>query len=497
MKKAVSLSLALLFGIVSLTGCSAHKSSEISVRTGKGNREKERKPSVTEVVETDETTEPDITPLPTETTEVSNDKVINLYIFNDEFRRVAELYSDLHPDMEYTFNVTMIDTYGGYYDALDSALKSGSADAPDIYAVESAYITDFTIDESSEYAATYEDLGIDLSAIETAKIAPYSVEVGTRASDNKIIALTYQGNGGMMIYRSSIAKEVFGTDDPEKISEYFGGGTNSWDKFFESAKKLKNKGYAVVSGNEDIWYPVFGSSEESWIESGKLNISPEREGFIDLSMSLTENGYCNNTKNWYEEWYYDMGSGTNPSVKLSEGEEHSEVFAFFGPMWLINYILTEYSGDNYGDWRVTTPPSGFFWGGTWIFASKYVTEASPEKQAVIADFLYWVTLDSSVNGLQYYWANGLSNDAGIKDVVVSAAVMEMSECPMEMLGGQNVFEYAIKCNELAKGNNISSWDDEINQLWKEEVWNHIQNGQSREESLQTFKDNVKSYYKIG
>ena len=56
-----------------------------------------------------------------------------------------------------------------------------------------------------------------------------------------------------MIYNAEIAKDVFGTDDPSEIENITGAGSSKWDKFLAAADKLEAKGYAAVSGCNDLW----------------------------------------------------------------------------------------------------------------------------------------------------------------------------------------------------------------------------------------------------
>ena len=99
---------------------------------------------------------------------------------------------------------------------------------------------------------TYKDLGIDVDTkIKEADIAQYTVDIGTR--DGEVVALGYESTSGVMIYNAAIAKDVFGTDDPEDIEKITGAGSGNWDKFFEAAEKLKKKGYAAISSPSDIW----------------------------------------------------------------------------------------------------------------------------------------------------------------------------------------------------------------------------------------------------
>jgi hypothetical protein len=125
-----------------------------------------------------------------------------------------------------------------------------------------------------------------------------------------------------------------------------------------------------------------------------------------------DNGYHHDTQDWTEGWFADM-------------QKNGGVFGFYGPAWLINYTIAPNCGsdDNssYGDWAVCTPNIGFFWGGTWVLASKYVVGS--EKQDVVADIIKWITLDCDETSLQYYWANGtLNGEGGTKDTVASGTV---------------------------------------------------------------------------
>ena len=254
------------------------------------------------------------------------DNVINVWAFTDEVPGMIEKYKELHPDFAYDINTTLIATTdGAYQPALDQALAAGGEKAPDIYCAEAAFVLKYTQGSASQYAMPYEDLGIDVeAALKEADIAQYTVDIGTNG-DGKLVGLGYQATGGAFIYRRSIAKDVWGTDDPAEIAAKIGPG---WDKFFQGAEELKAKGYGIVSGDGDIWHAVENSSEAGWIVDGKLNIDPKREEFLDLSKKLKDNGYHNDTQDWQDAWFADM-----------KGEGEKGIFGFFGPAWLINYTM--------------------------------------------------------------------------------------------------------------------------------------------------------------
>lgn len=386
-------------------------------------------------------------------------ETINLWSFTNEVPDMVAKYIELNPDFgnEYTVVCKIIPTTTDEYQpALEDALINGGSDAPDIYAVEAGFATKFTQGEFSGYAAPYEDLGIDIdAAIEEADIAQYTIDVGTN-SNGDIVALAYQSTGGAMIYRRSIAKEVFGTDDPEEISEIVGGGSGSWDAFWDAAAVCADNGVAMVSGDGDIWKAVEGSTD-SWIKNGSLNMDSGRFDFFDMSYELTANGWSNGTQDWTEAWYADMaGNGERP------------VFCYLGPAWLLNYVLALNCGDTYGDWAVCTPPVGFCWGGTWLLAN-----ADTDQPEGVAELLYWITLDCTEDGLQYLWANNLFYDYGCSDTVASAAVMAMSDGTSDLLGGQNMFGVYIEANEYATGDNMTEYDTQISSLFRSAVNNYV------------------------
>lgn len=404
---------------------------------------------------------------------------INVWAFTDEVPGMIEKYIEAHPDFGYDINTTIIATTdGAYQPALDQALAAGGAEAPDLYCAEAAFVLKYTQGDASGYAMPYADMGIDVDAkLKEADIAQYTVDIGTNP-DGQLVGLGYQATGGAFIYRRSIAKDVWGTDDPAEIEKKIGPG---WDQFFTAAEDLKAKGYGIVSGDGDIWHAVENSSDQGWIVDGKLTIDPKREEFLDLSKKLKDNGYHNDTQDWQDAWFADM-----------KGEGEKGIFGFFGPAWLINYTMAPNCGGEavgegtYGDWAVCTPPIGFFWGGTWVLANK-----DSEKAEAVGKIIEWITLDSSEEGLQYKWANGtLNGEGGTKDAVASGTVMSKSDGSVDFLGGQNMFDAFVPANQYAKGTNLTQYDETINQYWRDQTREYTAGNKSREQAIADFKQQV-------
>jgi len=458
MKKILCLALLLLVG---LAAC------------GNGNGDADTTPAP----DTEDTTAATPEPTPDAEPPSGDREVINVWSFTDELQAMVTRFLELNPDFaeQYEVRFTEISTTdGAYQPALDAALAGGGADAPDIFAAESAFVLKYTQGEASHFAATYASLGIDVSsAIAAADIASYTVEIGTRPSDGEVVGLGFQATGGAFIYRRDIAETVFGTDDPAAIATEIGPG---WDRFWEAAEALSEHGYGIVSGDGDLWHPVRGASPRGWIdEDGYLYIDPSREAFLDMSMRLMDNDWHNDTEDWSDSWFADM-SGTG-----AKG-----IFGFFGPAWLVNYVMADNAGDTFGDWAITSPPEGFFWGGTWVLANA----DTPHPEAV-GRIIEWITLDTSDTGLQYMWANGtLYGDGGVKDVVASGVVMNKSDGTVDFLGGQNMFDVFVPANAYASGHNMTEFDESINLIWRDRVRQFTGGHMTREEALESFRQAV-------
>ena len=458
---ALLLTSVLLVSLV-LTGCGKKKDPATTEAT--------KKPVATTAAATKAPAVVTVTDDPTV-------KKINVWSFTKEVPDMLTKYKALHSDFAVEVKTTIIPTTeGAYQPALDTALASGGASAPDLYTAEAAFVLKYTQGDAAKYAAAYADLGIDVAKLTAeADIAKYTIDMGTN-TDGKLVGLGYQATGGAFIYRRSIATATWGTDAPETIKTKIGPG---WDAFFAAAADLKAKGYKIVSGEGDIWHAVENSAKQGWIVDGKLTLDPDREAFFDLAKKLKDNGYSSNAKDWTDAWFADM-------------TKTSKVFGFFGPAWLINYVLAAHSGGkkvgegSYGDWAVCEPTIGFMWGGTWILGNK-----ATKLPKTVGSIIQWITLDSSDTGLQYFWANGtLAGPGGTKDTVASGTVMTKSDGKLDFIGGQNMFDAFVPAGKSANGANKTQYDETINQKFRDQVSAFVEGKKSKEKAIADFKQNV-------
>lgn len=412
-------------------------------------------------------------------------EIINIWSLMGDFTTVINKFVEAHPDFAYEIHITDLSNANFTYEpALYDTLVNGSENyglaLPDIYPVEIPYAVRYTQGDVYQYAAVYKELGIDTDTLlKEASIPQYYIDLGTNP-DGELVALGYLNTAGAFIYRRSIAEDVWGTDDPSIIQEKIGPG---WDKFFKAAADLRDKGYGVCSGIGDIWSAVEYSADLGWLVDDKLYIDPKREEFLDFAKKLIENDYTNNTDQWSDEWSLDMS-----------GQGEKEIFGFFGPYWLVNYILMPFSGGEtigegtYGDWAICDPPVGFFRGGTVILAHK-----NTKYKEAVGEIIKWITLDISEEGYQNRLAKEDINSK-YKEMPLSTTIAKKLYSSIDFLGGQNIYEAYISAGNLARGGNLSMHDQSIDSFWQLQVREYADGKKSREQAIADFKHRVAEYF---
>ena len=421
-------------------------------------------------------------------------KKIVIWTYNyEEFElNVPGQFIETHPEFgnKYTIEYTFIDGDEEYQKALYKALGSSLFEQPDIYQIPAGWTPKYVQGEMSEYAATYKELGIDVdNKIKEADIESNIVDYGRR--DGEVIGLGYRSYTSVMIYRASIAREVFGTDDPSEIEKIVGGGSGNWDKFFKAAEKLNEKGYAAVSGPKDILFSNQDNKGSPWVQDGKLIVDPQKEKELDLVKKICDKKWSNDTEIWDDNWYADLaGTGSR------------QTFAFFGPAWFLEDLHGTHNGvdytklDSYGDWRVCVPPVGFNTVGSLMLVNKETTGKDTYLASGVAELVEWYTLDTSETGFQYMWAAGTAdwdNDPSTlmdKETVVSNTVMSKIKNEEDEFGGQDINPVFVAASRKASAHHISEYDSWIEWRWWDVVLDYAYGNISKDEAIEKFKERV-------
>ena len=311
--------------------------------------------------------------------------------------------------------------------------KQASAPADekiDMFLVEADYALKY-IDPDVNVALPISQLGI--TAADVPNQYKYTLEAVTTA-DGEIRGLSYQATPGMLVYRRSIAQAVLGTDDPETVA----AAVADWDKFYETAEKMKAGGYYMYSGRADTYRVYSNNVSAPWVDGNTVVVDQNMMNWVERSMKDTQEGINNNVPGqWIDEWNKDMGPD-------------SKVFCFFLPAWGLDVcIKPNVEGTNAAqDWAVCPSPQGFYWGGTWLIAANGTDNVSQVK-----DIMLKMTSDRDILRSLAVNNGEMSNDQPLME--------ELAQSPdfgIDLLGGQNyigVLSDAAASISLA---NVSPYD---------------------------------------
>jgi hypothetical protein len=417
---------------------------------------------------------------------------------------LVKQYARNHPEFNYKINwyhAAMIDNYCTL-SLIDKNMQSDGGEVVDIYCVPDDYSHEMIKGEYSKHACTYKELGIDVdAALKKADIPQHIIDAGTNP-DGELIALPYLTSANIFVYRRSIAREVWGTDDPDEIGAIIGAGTDNWDVFLEAAQTLKERGCYIVTGTNDISWMVDTSE---MLESDRIDkngfstsvtgpdtsysIDPRWERFMDVSKTMVDNGYMKNTKAWTEEWTSEQnGKGDKP------------VFGFVYPYEFVQYLL---KSDNYfksdtDDWAFCVPP---FKTVTTSFTGIMVNRNSSNKDA-LGPLIEWLTLDCSETGLQSSLLKGTVFDESSDPVlyeyfggnrpVISRTLLKNTECPIDFLGGQNISPviYDILDAPTGKHNDQSGYQSDTFSRWLTATNEYVDGIKDKETAIADFIESV-------
>ncbi|MBE5932352.1 MAG: hypothetical protein E7263_02890 [Lachnospiraceae bacterium] len=331
---------------------------------------------------------------------------INVYSWNDEVGTKLDDMYYFHPEYIGLVNFVNLDKAGtseDYMKAVDAAYKKGGDATPGIVAADADVLHKF-IDEYNYYAPMSE-VGITADK-EYANAYDYTVDYAT--VDGELMALTWQATPGVVAYRTDIAKAVLGSSDPATVQ----AAIADWDKFMDTADKMKDAGYAMVAGPDEIRFAVLNSNVSPWVKDGALSIDDNTYNLLLLSKQLAEAGYTKDAVKWSNEW--------------SEGMT-TDVFCYFGCTWFVPWTLAIEDTAVHGKYNVVPGPTNYFWSGSYLMA----TDAGLKSDVTEGVLEALCCNESMMEG--YYWSYDFPNNKKSVENLISYG----DDLGMEKLGGQN------------------------------------------------------------
>ena len=433
-KKALALSLAMAMGL-SLVACGGNDDATTEATT-------EAKTEATEAASDDatEATEADASAtgaIAAPSTDGWDDsKKIYAYSWDEDFSKKMNVVLDKFPEYkDYVEFVTL--GVGGttdeYKTAIDTALTSGDK-YPSLIPADNDVAKYWSEDDTK--TANLTDLGFTDDVM--ANSYDFAKQYGTYNGELK--AVTWQATAGSVFYRRDIAKEVLGSDDPETVQ----AALADWDKFFETADKLKDAGYKIVSGPSDVKYAIWDTQSQPWVtddgSSEKLTLDTAVTESLETEKKIYDGGYSNNTKLWDSSWASDM-------------TKDSKVFCYFGCPWFIGSMQGNGAVD--GNWGAVTGPTSYHWGGTYVMVGK--DTPNPELCAFL---LYELTCDPEIGVAITNQTGDCVNNKAANDRLINGELAPDNNAA-KFLGGQNPIEVWAKAAEGINLSNVTYQDASI------------------------------------
>ena len=314
----------------------------------------------------------------------------------------------------------------------------------------------------------------DLSSLEAdakEQIVDYVYEAG-KDDSGVLRALSYQVTPGAIIYRRDLAQTIFGTDDPDEMSEKF----KDFDTILQTAEEVKAAGYRLFSDSGNLrWYANAGSA---WVVDGVLQVSDAKLGYMDAAVKLYQDELVAFAPEWSAAWYASMGgplplnAGWSDLAEL-DGADMTEIFAYSLPSWGA-LIVRDNANDNKGNFGVCSGPCSYFGGGTFIGVNTY-----SKNQELAADFVRFCTLNEETAQWWLETSNG--------DVVSNKAVLAANQdFENESFGNQKTYAFYLKEAENIDYSVVTKYDDAIGNFWGSSI-EAIQKGEmTKEEAIEDF-----------
>lgn len=411
----------------------------------------------------------------------SGDADLVVWTMADDLKQFAQRYEEqtgVHVEV-------VVTEPENYPTKIQTAIPAGEKE-PDIFVGEPQMLEDFY---DLGCFANLDELGAQDYADQ---IVDYVWEVG-QDSEGIQRAISYQITPAGIYYRRDIAKDVFGTDDPDEISKLFA----DYPTILETAQTLKDAGYRIFASDAEINY---FSGDSAWVIDGALNVDQARVDYMDLCVELYQQDLTAYASQWSTPWYQAM-AGEVPLLTAetqwgtddmniwdeesfnaaTEGMETTQVFAFGLPSWGV-LTMRDHVGETSGLWGVCAGPAYGFGGGTFIGISE-----NSEKKEAAWEFVKFCTLNEDTAN---WWI-----EASQGDTVSLIPVLEAhKDDANEIYGGEHLYSFWLEQAEGIDYSKVTRYDKQIGDYWGEAI-SSIKTGESsKEDAINEFYDKVESTF---
>lgn len=295
------------------------------------------------------------------------------------YEPMFEKFMEENPDIK--IEATNV-AYSDYFTKIQQAIASGS-ELPTM------------VQQSCTLIANYKELGV----FEDLTSDPYNVDpdiffdfIKDRAmtEDGQLIGIEQSVSPSAIAYKRDLAKEYFGTDDPEELAALF----QSTDDYITKGKEVNEKSggdaYLFHSSGAVAEWLYFADSTE--LQTGDtVNFTEKMTPVMDTLVKMRDNKVVDTFEN-----------GT-PQANATYADDNHLFYPC--PNWAISYYIKANDPDGEGNWGLMMPATGGYSCGG---CSVGITNTSTDAQKDAAwRFLKWAFLeqggvDTAKEATDYY-----------------------------------------------------------------------------------------------
>ncbi len=399
----------------------------------------------------------------------SSSTTISFYCWNEEFKtRLNELYPDVKKaeGSKTTLKNGVVINWvqspnqsAVYQNSLDVALDNNLVD---MFCFEADYATKYV---KSNFVADMGELGIKQD-----NQYKYTKDIVTNAA-GKIVGSSWQATPGIICYNTTVAKAVFGDSVSHSDMET---NLNTWDKFVESAGKAKTAGKKMLIGTDD-WFRVYQNNLTAKMFDGN-NIAIDKQLFqwVVDTKDFADEGYIFSTSADYGLWKDAWGA--------KQGDD--DCLCVFSCPWFTDFCLTgnvqpeNKESGNYTDlgYKAVAGYKSWFWGGTWLTATKKAVEDSKKKDT-IKDIIAKMTTDTDLLKKLAIKYGDFTNDKPAMEALGAS-----EEGNSKLFGGQNVVAIYAKSVLSADLSKASDYDQQICENIQSSFRAYFQDGEDHKDA---------------
>ncbi len=292
----------------------------------------------------------------------------------------------------------------------------------------------------------------------------FTRELVTDAEGNQRGA-SWQACASGMIYNRSLAAGILGSDDPKEVQE----AVQDWESFAGTAKQVRKSGYCITSTVYDTYRAYACSASQGWTRrNGRLSVDDSLRQWAEDSKKLLDAEETGMAELWSDEWNRGF-------------YEDTPVFAYFGPLWLINDVMhaqEEGSTAENGGWGLTKGPQSFFWGGSWLCAA-----VGTDNQTLAGKILRTLTTDAAVmKEIAKGEGECVNNKKVLKELASDASMGN------PVLGGQNPYGILAEAAESIDLPVSSAEGQAADEAFQSAMRSYLEGEATYQEALERFQD---------